>query len=58
MDLNTYNTILTQKGRDPHEIPDGAETGDTRGHIAFRNDLMRNKVVWYGIHDIFVHVII
>ena len=47
MDLKTYNTILAQKGKNPYEIPDGTATGDTRGHIAFRKDLVKKKVVWF-----------
>jgi len=48
MDLKTYNTILQARGENPHEIPDGTATGDSRGHLAFRRDLVKNKVVWYN----------
>ena len=52
MDIETYNSVLTKRGEDPHEFPNDARVSGhdklTRADIAFRKDLIRDKVVWYN----------
>ena len=52
MDLQTYSNVLSKRGENPYEIPKNHKInlgqGLTRADIAFKKDLIREKVVWYN----------
>ena len=46
MDLETYNNILERGGGSPRLSRRGSFHGFTDGEIAFKHDLLHDKVVW------------